>query len=86
MVSTTGGAAGAVLLGKWVYTPAPAAAVNATLHDSYRRVDLRHSAQLLEDLLTELGHIQARFAASASNPEGCDTHFLDEPHQQSHHV
>ncbi|MFJ2608135.1 hypothetical protein ACIQOU_28840 [Streptomyces sp. NPDC091279] len=61
-------------MGNWVYTPARAEGAGATLHDDGRSVDLRYTAQILQDLLTELGAIEVRFrTASAAAPEEHDT-------------
>ncbi|CAM5403666.1 hypothetical protein SALBM135S_01328 [Streptomyces alboniger] len=60
-------------MGAWIFTPAPADHASATLQDDYRRVDLRYSAQLLEDLLAELGDIEAHFTAVA-DPKGHGVH------------
>ncbi|GGV72759.1 hypothetical protein GCM10010277_86040 [Streptomyces longisporoflavus] len=57
-------------MGGWVYTPAAAGGVKATLHDTYQSVDLRYSAALFEDFLAELGRIEATFASSVSGPQG----------------
>ncbi|MEV0122172.1 hypothetical protein AB0I16_11615 [Streptomyces sp. NPDC050703] len=74
MAGTMSGAASAVRMGTWVFTPAPADHLSATLQDEFRRVDLRYSAKLLEDLLAELGLIEAHFTILASTPKGCGVH------------
>lgn len=56
----------AVRMGEWVFTPASiqlTRTASATLHDKDRCITLRYSASLLEDLLTELGSIEADFTA-----------------------
>lgn len=70
-------------MGNWVYTPALTDEANASLHDNFQRVDLRYSAQLIEDLLTELGRIEAHVVASANSPE-YDNHFGESHGQLSH--
>ncbi len=55
-------------MGAWIYAPSPAREACAALHDGSHRVELRHSGTLVEDLLTELNAIQARFTAVADKP------------------
>lgn len=67
--SGSDGAILAVRMGEWVFTPASvhlAREAGATLHDNDRWIDLRYSAPLLEDLLTELRSIEADFVALSS--------------------
>jgi hypothetical protein len=77
-------AGSAVRMGSWVYTPAPVGGVLATLHDSCRRVDLRYSAKLLEDLLTELGRIEAQAVPLEHGPTGHKDHSRELWRQTSH--
>jgi hypothetical protein len=74
LAGTMSGATSAVRMGAWVFTPALTGSARATLQDDCRRVDLRYSAQLLEDLLAELGLIEAHFTTLASTPKGCGVH------------
>lgn len=81
-------------MGPWVFTPAPADHSSATLQDEYRRVDLRYSANLLEDLIAELGLVEAHFTtlastlpvsnSLASTPKGCGVHSRDSRPQVAH--
>ena len=82
--STTSSAANAVRMGNWIYTPALTDEANASLHGNFQRVDLRYSAQPIEDLLTELGRIEAHVTASANSPEEYDNHFGESHGQLSH--
>ncbi|WP_447034868.1 hypothetical protein [Streptomyces sp. DSM 118878] len=86
MASTMSGATSAVRMGAWVFTPALAGNARATLQDDYRRVDLRYSAKLLEDLLAELGLIEAHFTTLASTPKGCGVHCHELRSQVVAHV
>ncbi len=70
------GVATAVRMGLWTYTP-PARGVGATLNDTARRVDLRHCAALLEDLLAELTRIESCWTSPANSLEGRGNHLGD---------
>ncbi|MGX1887544.1 hypothetical protein [Streptomyces sp. NPDC055287] len=55
-----------VRMGLWTFTPTdghPIWGTSATLHDTERRIALRHSATLLENLLAQLEIIEANLGA-----------------------
>jgi hypothetical protein len=57
-------------MGDWIYTSSSAGGAHATLHDNYQRINLRYSDKLLEDLLAELGRIEAALVSLGRKPEG----------------
>ncbi|MER7662655.1 MULTISPECIES: hypothetical protein [unclassified Streptomyces] len=71
-------------MGNWIYTPALTDEANASLHDNFQHIELRYSAKLLEDLLAELGCVEAHFTASVSSPEECENYFSEPNRQLSH--
>lgn len=66
-----------VRMGAWTFTPTdghPIWGTHATLHDTDRRIALRHSAALLENLLTQLESIEANLGTDRSGPGAQDGH------------
>ncbi|GAA2339528.1 hypothetical protein OKJ48_03110 [Streptomyces kunmingensis] len=71
-------------MGAWLYTPSGTGAAPAALHGHCRRVELWYSAELVQDLLTELGLLETSYAAATGAPHRLDASVSDVPRQLAH--
>ncbi|MFI0240199.1 hypothetical protein [Streptomyces sp. NPDC016845] len=68
-------------MGCWYYTPPRRDAALATLHDGYRSIDLRYSAEPVQDLLLRLARLETSYAAAAGVQHEQGTSAYDGPWQ-----
>ncbi|MEU6388090.1 hypothetical protein [Streptomyces sp. NPDC046939] len=70
-----------IRMGSWYFTPPCGAEAHATLRDHFHSVDLRYSAEPVQDLLVRLARIETSYMAAVGLRPDQDTPVYGGPWQ-----